>query len=39
MEHNHGYIYKLEAIFCTLYEILLVANASPLEKVKYDREI
>ena len=31
MEHNHGYIYKLEAIFCTLYKILLVANASPLE--------
>ena len=31
MEHNHGYIYKWEAIFCILYKILLVANVSPLE--------
>ena len=42
MEHNHGYIYKSETIFCILYEILVVANANPLEHVelvKYDREM
>ena len=30
---------KWEAIFCILYEVLLVAKGSSLEKVKYDRGI